>query len=108
MSITLHVKEIIMDNYTEKKRDLWDDLKDCVDTLKTVDYKTAREYVKMFCQEEKDEIIGHFQAEFGELPDSNRLKIEILTLLGKLGIVVPKVRNLKENQPCGCDPYPLL
>ena len=78
-------KVIVLD---EKKNNPAYDLEECVKKLESVNYKTAQQYITLFCEEEKKLLIEAFRKDFKDLPTDDPLKMETLHFLGKLGIII--------------------
>jgi hypothetical protein len=72
----------------DKRNEFFDKLNDCIMSLEDTDYRTVKQYIDLYCAEEKDDIIMQFKKEFRNVPDDNPLKIETLEFLGRLGIIV--------------------
>jgi DNA modification methylase len=78
-------KVIVLD---EKKNSPVYDLEECVRKLESVNYKTAQQYITLFCEEEKKLLIKAFKDDFKDVPADAPIKMETLHFLGKLGIII--------------------
>jgi hypothetical protein len=76
----------------EKKKEPFinhiEELNECMETLKTVDYRYTKQFISMWCEEDKHVIADLFREEFKNVPKKNKLRIDTLHFLGQLGIIV--------------------
>ena len=77
-----------VDKQVDSVHDIWIELNDCVSKLEMVDYKIAKEYVGLFCEDEKNDLIKQFKIDFENIPRDNALRIETLAFMGKIGIII--------------------
>jgi len=67
---------------------LFVELQDCIKTIENTDYAVVNRFLNECCSEEKQELVERFKAEFENVPVNDKLRVETLHFLAKLGIKV--------------------
>jgi len=87
---TFKVSNGCVDTVDEKNNthDVFNKLKECVQKLEKTDYKYVRQFIELWCEEDKKDLIKQFKKEFENVPKKDKLRLETLHFLAKLGIVI--------------------
>lgn len=89
-------KEVYDEKYFEAKysstkkeqHPIWNELKDIRNKLNGVPFEDIRTYIKTHMKDEVSSLQDMFNKDFGALPRSDPLRMEILQTLGELGIKI--------------------
>ena len=81
---------------TDEKHEptIWDELNDMRDKLRGFDIRTVKSYINSYLKDDVAEIKKQFHTQFDNIENDDDLKIEVLILLGELGIQINKKINL--------------
>ena len=77
-------------NSEEKINPLWIELNDMRDKLRCYDIEIVKSYIKNVLSNDVIVIKKEFHKQFDDIVDNNDLKIEVMILLGELGIQINK------------------
>ena len=95
-----HLEDLNLNDDDEKdkkeeilKNTVWEELAELKKTLSTYDPSVIKSYIKKNLSNDVIEIKKNFYKEFGNLPNDNILKREVMILLGELGIVIYNISN---------------
>ena len=82
------VKEMKNDDIKEKPslKDEWNEIKKMVCELEKYGKEAIDIVISQHDEEEVEELRNKFNEDFKDIPDTDTLKLEVLSLLGKLGI----------------------
>ena len=72
------------------KNTVWEDLSEYRKRLSIYDPQVIKSFIKKNLSEDVIKITKQFDEEFGELPNDDILKREVMILLGELGITIYK------------------
>lgn len=73
---------------TKEEKTIWDDLVELVKKLETLDADNVKKYIDNEMLDEKADLIEAFEKDFSDIDNTDKLKLEVLALLGKLGITI--------------------
>ena len=82
------------DNDEKHEPTIWDELNDMRDKLRGFDIRTVKSYINSYLKDDVAEIKKQFHTQFDNIENDDDLKIEVLILLGELGIQINKKINL--------------
>lgn len=72
---------------------LWKELLEIRNDLRCFDIQTVRDYVKIHLSDDIKNIRDEFHKQFDKIDNNNKLKIEVMILLGELGITIYKKKS---------------
>jgi len=82
----INLNEVSNDSYNK----IWRELKEMRNDLKCFDIQTVKDYVKIHLSDDIKNIRDEFHKQFDEISNDDELKIEVMILLGELGIKIYK------------------
>lgn len=81
-------EEVNREALEERYKKVATDLSECVAQLANLDYKTIQEFVKANLQDEVEQLRINFKRDFAKVPKQDKLRLETLHLLARLGIMI--------------------
>lgn len=76
------------DDEKEEKKTIWDELAELVKILEKLDRRDVQKYIDNELLDEKANLIEAFEKDFSDIDNKDKLKLEVLALLGILGITI--------------------
>ena len=73
---------------------IWSELNEMRNKLRGFDIRTVKSYINTYLKDDVSEIKKQFHTQFDDVEDGDDLKIEVLILLGELGIQIFKKKDL--------------
>ena len=82
------------DNDEKHEPTIWSELNEMRDKLRGFDIQTVKSYINTYLKDDVAQIKEQFHTQFDDIENDDDLKIEVLILLGELGIQINKKINL--------------
>ena len=87
-----------MQESTPQQQNVFLELKEVLEILNKLDSKDAKYYLETFLEKDAVELINLYEEEFKTLPHDDPLRLEVLHMLGSIGITVFRPPVIEEKK----------